>query len=115
MNYYEEIKNKLTEDEIYSKAKDYSKERHRVETYFEVGRMLSDAGKHYGENIIGQYASKLQKEVGKKFSKRYLYDIRKLYLFLKVPPVGAQLTFSHYRILLSLNDNNKINYYIKRI
>ncbi len=32
MNYYEEIKNKLTEDEIYSKAKDYSKERHRVET-----------------------------------------------------------------------------------
>ena len=115
MNYYEEIKNKLTEDEIYSKAKDYSKERHRVETYFEVGRMLSDAGKHYGENIIGQYASKLQKEVGKKFSKRYLYDIRKLYLFLKVPPVGAQLTFSHYRILLSLNDNNKINYYIKEI
>ncbi len=29
--------------------------------------------------------------------------------------MGAQLTFSHYRILLSLNDNNKINYYIKEI
>ena len=33
MNYYIEIKNKLVENEIYSKVKDYSKERHRVITY----------------------------------------------------------------------------------
>lgn len=28
MNYYNEIKNKLIDDEVYSKIKDYSKERH---------------------------------------------------------------------------------------
>ena len=28
MNYYDEIKNKLIDNEIYSKVKDYSKERH---------------------------------------------------------------------------------------
>ena len=30
MNYYEEIKNKLINDEIYSKVKDYSKEKHSI-------------------------------------------------------------------------------------
>lgn len=38
MNYYNEIKNKLIDNEIYSKVKDYSKERHKVITYFEVGK-----------------------------------------------------------------------------
>ena len=28
MNYYSEIKNKLIDNEIYAKVKDYSKERH---------------------------------------------------------------------------------------
>ena len=115
MNYYKEIKNKLTEDEIYSKAKDYSKERHRVETYFEVGKMLSAAGKHYGENIIGQYALKLQKEVGKKYDKTMLSRMRQLFLLFsnsKVAPAAQQLTWSHIVELLPIKDINKINYYI---
>ena len=29
MNYYNEIKNKIIANEIYSKVKDYSKERHK--------------------------------------------------------------------------------------
>lgn len=40
MNYYEEIKNKLLDNEIYSKIKDYSKERNKVITYFETGKIL---------------------------------------------------------------------------
>ncbi len=39
MNYYNEIKNKLIDNEIYLKVKDYSKERHKVITYFEVGKL----------------------------------------------------------------------------
>ena len=34
MNYYNEIKQKLLNNEIYEKVKDYSKERNRVITYF---------------------------------------------------------------------------------
>ena len=44
MNYYNEIKNKIIDNEIYSKVKDYSKERHKVITYFEIGRLLKEAG-----------------------------------------------------------------------
>ena len=30
MNYYNEIKNKIIDNEVYLKVKDYSKERHKV-------------------------------------------------------------------------------------
>ena len=49
MNYYDEIKNKLIDNEVYSKVKDYSKERYRVRTYFEIGKLLNEAVKHYLE------------------------------------------------------------------
>ena len=52
MNYYNEIKSKLIDDETYSKVKDYSKNRSDLETYYNVGKLLSEAGKHYGEGII---------------------------------------------------------------
>ena len=38
INYYDEIKEKLLKNEIYAKVKDYSKERNKVLTYFEVGK-----------------------------------------------------------------------------
>ena len=56
MNYYNEIKNKLIDNEVYSRIKDYSKERYKVITYFEIGRLLYQAGSEYGEDIIGKYS-----------------------------------------------------------
>ena len=115
MNYYNEIKEKLIDNEIYSKVKDYSKERNRVITYFETGRLLSKAGNKYGDNIIEKYSKKLMIEVGKKYNKRTLFRMRQFYLVFsneKVSPMGTQLTWSHCRALLSLKDYNKINYYI---
>ena len=44
MNYYNEIKEQLIKSEIYDRAKDYSKDRHKVKVYFEIGRLLNEAG-----------------------------------------------------------------------
>ena len=118
MNYYKEIKNKLIDNEIYSNVKDYSKERNKVITYFEIGKLLSEAGSVYGENIIGQYSEKLMKEVGKKYNKRTLFRMKQFYTIFsneKVSPLVTQLTWTHYVILISLKDYNKINYYINQI
>ena len=119
-NYYDEIKEKLLKNEIYAKVKDYSKERNKVITYFEVGKLLSEAGKEYGNDIIGQYAEKLVNEVGKKYNRRTLFRMKQFYnLFCeqnieqKVSTMSTLLTWSHYSELLPLNDINKINYYIK--
>ena len=56
MNYYNEIKNKLIDNEMYTKVKDYSKERNKVITYFEIGRLLNEVVKYYGEGIIKEYS-----------------------------------------------------------
>lgn len=61
MNYYNQIKRKIIDNEIYLKTKDYSKERNTVITYYEIGKLLYEAGSRYGENIIEKYSNKLMK------------------------------------------------------
>ena len=115
MNYYNEIKNKLIDNEMYSKVKDYSKERHNLITHYEVGKLLLEAGSTYGEDIIGNYSKKLVLEVGKKYNPRTLRRMRQLYLFFekqKWSPAGTKLSISHIRELFCLNDSNEINYYV---
>ena len=118
MNYYNEIKNKLIDNEVYSKVKDYSKERHKVITYFEIGRLLNEAGGKYGDNIIEEYSKKLVIEVGKKYNRRSLFRMKQFYNIFndeKVSPLVTQLTWTHYLVLLSLKDYNAISYYIKQV
>ena len=79
MNYYNEIKEKLLKSEIYDRVKDYSKDRNKVFVYFETGRLLSEAGKEYGKNIIKQYSEKLMIEIGKKYNERNLRYMRQFY------------------------------------
>ncbi len=95
MNYYDEIKNKLIDEEVYNRVKDYSKERHSVITYFEIGRLLYEAGSEYGEDIIGKYSEKLVIEVGCKYNKRTLFRMKQFYVVFsneKVSPLVTQLT-----------------------
>ena len=118
MDYYEEIKNKLIDNETYERVKDYSKERHRVITYYEIGKLLNEAGGKYGANIIKQYSKKLVIEVGTKYNERTLRRMKQLYLFFKKQkwsPLGTKLSISHLRVLFTLKDNNEINYYVKQI
>ena len=115
MNYYNEIKNKLIDNEITQRVKDYSKNKSNLNTYFEVGRLLTDAGKHYGESVVKEYAIKLTKDLGKKYDVSTLFKIRKFYQVYsnpKMAPVVPQLSWSHYLQLITLNDINKINYYM---
>ncbi|MBO5375580.1 MAG: DUF1016 family protein [Bacilli bacterium] len=118
MNYYNEIKNKLIDNEVYSKVKDYSKERHKVITYFEIGKLLNEAGGKYGDNIIDEYSKKLVVEVGKKYNRRTLFRMKQFYNIFndeKVSPMVTQLTWTHYLILLPIKDNDAIYYYIKQV
>ena len=115
MNYYEEIKNKIIDNEAYEKVKDYTKERHRVITYYEIGELLNEAGKKYGTNIIKQYSEKLVIEVGTKYNERTLRRMRQLYLLFKKQkwsPAATKLSWSHYSEVLSIKDEGKLMYYI---
>ena len=119
MNYYNEIKNELIDNEIHKKVKDYSKNKYELEKYYNVGKLLIEAqgGEErakYGDDLIRKYSNKLTQELGKGYSYRTLNYMRKFYLFQKVQPVVAQLSWSHYMIILSIDDINKRNYYINQ-
>ena len=114
MNYYTEIKNRIIDNEIYERVKDYSKERNKVITYYEIGKLLNEAGKHYGDNIIEEYSKRLVIEVGKKYNKRSLFRMKQFYNVFsneKVSTLWTQLTWSHIRLLFNLNFDS-INYYL---
>ena len=113
--YYNQIKNELLNNEVYKRVKDYSKNRNELSTYYNVGKLLIEAGKQYGEKIIGNYSEKLVVEVGKKYNKRTLFRMRQFYKLIeeqKVSTVSTQLSWSHYCELLSIKDIDEINYYI---
>lgn len=112
MNYYETIKKELINNEINKKIKDYSKNKSDLTTYYNVGKMLNEAGKHYGEGIIKKYSQKLTIELGKGYTETNLKYFRQFYIFLKSHTLCDELSWSHYRLLLSMKDSNQIEYYI---
>ena len=114
MNYYDEIKNELINNEVTKKVKDYSKNRSDLNTYYNVGKLLKEAGKHYGEGIIKEYSKRLTNEFGTKFGITLLKRIRQFYIVIeKGATMSHQLSWSHYCELLPVNSIDKINYYIK--
>ena len=116
MNYYNEIKNELINNEINRTIKNYSINRSDLNSYYNVGKMLSEADKHYGEGIIKEYSKKLKIDLNKNYSVRLLYRMLKYYNFVskeKVPTLSAKLSWSHYDEILRFDDISKITYYIK--
>lgn len=115
MNYYEEIKVRLIDNEITKKVKDYSKNKSDLDTYYYVGKMLSEAGKHYGEGIIKDYSKRLTYELGRGYSQRNLRNMRQFYkISKKWQTMSAKLSWSHYCEILWFDDI-KFQYYIKII
>ena len=114
MNYYNEIKNELINNEITKRVKDYSKSKSDLTTYYNVGKLLSEAGKHYGEGIIKEYSRKLTTELGKGYTITRLKYMRQYYeVVAKGPTLLDLLSYSHYCELIWFENFCKIEYYIK--
>ena len=99
MNYYDEIKNVLVSNEVYKKAKNYSKNKSNLNAYYNVGRLIVEAQggetrAKYGDKLIEEYSKKLTKELGKGYSVKNLMRMRKFYLFKKLSTVPNQLSWN---------------------
>ena len=97
-----------------------------VEAYWNVGRMIVEEeqqGKEraeYGAALIKNLSVRLTKEFGKGFTERNLWHIRQFYLVF--PPEGrqsqklhtlcAQLTWSHYRLLMRVEKPEAREWYM---
>lgn len=107
MEYYEEIKKELINNEITKKAKDYSKNKSDLNTYYNVGKLLVEAqgGEErakYGDSLIKKYSKKLMSELDKKYSYRNLFNMRRFYLLFrneKLNAVRSHLSWTHYEVI----------------
>lgn len=113
MNYYEDIKKELINNEINRKVKTHSINKSDLTTYYNVEKTLSEAGKCYGESIIKEYSKKLTNELGKGYGVSNLKRFRQFYLMIeKGATLSHLLTWSHYIEIIPINNVTIINYYI---
>ena len=118
MEYFNEIKKLIEKNEINTRKYDYYKNSSLVETYFNIGKLLVEAqgGKEkstYGNKLIKTWSIEFTKDYGKGYDYTNLCRFRQFYLvFEKVGAVRQVLTWTNIRILLSIKDENKRNYYI---
>lgn len=113
MNYYEDIKKELINNEINRKVKTHSINKSDLTTYYNVGKTLSEAGKCYGESIIKEYSKKLTNELGKEYGVSNLRRFRQFYLMIeKGATLSHLLTWNHYIEIIPINNVTIINYYI---
>ena len=122
MNYYKEIKNLIEEKEVNDKVRYLESNKETIKTYYEIGRLLIEAqdGEEkakYGDGLIKKWSSELSREYGKGYNLTNLKNMRQLYLIIKksrTPCDQLTLTWSHWRYLLPLKNENERNYYINR-
>lgn len=112
---YNSIKQTLDEarSKVYSSVNFYM-----VQAYWNIGRLIFQAqdGKEraeYGEQLIKNLSKELTKEFGKGFTPTNLKTMRKFYMvFQNSHALRDQLSWTHYRLLLKVDDNNKRDFYI---
>ena len=116
--YYEEIEHLIKSNEINKRVRKLEENHSLVETYWQIGKLIFEAQggnsrAKYGNELIKKWSVKLTKLYGNGYSITNLKIMRKFYIiFQKGHPLGDQLTWSHYKELIYIKDENKRNYYI---
>ncbi|MBU3968582.1 MAG: DUF1016 family protein [Euryarchaeota archaeon] len=91
-----------------------------VEAYWNIGKLIVEEeqqGKQradYGTHLIKNLSVKLNADFGKGFSEQSLWNMRLFYL--KFPILSAlrrELTWTHYKMLLLIENKNALSYYIQ--
>ena len=113
---YKEIKSILEQarNKVYKAANSTM-----VEAYWNIGRVIVEkqGGNNkaeYGTALIKNLSKKMTKEFGKGFTVANLKNMRQFYLiFQKSYALSDQLTWTHYRLLMRVENENARNFYIE--
>ena len=90
-----------------------------VQAYWNIGRVIVEkqGGNNkaeYGAALIKNLSKKMTKEFGKGFTTTNLKYMRQFYLtFQKSHALSDQLSWTHYRLLMRVENENARNFYIE--
>ena len=121
MNYLKNIEELIVENEARKKANALRDNSSTLLTYWNIGKLIVEAQggvkrAKYGDNLISEWGRKLIEKYGKGYNKSNLSRARTFYLYFPiVAAVRQQLTWTHYRLILPLKNENERNYYINLV
>lgn len=123
------IKHEFIDDGFYKNVKEVLEQARKrvyrniqsemVLAYWQIGKMIVEKQggaerAKYGEGLIKELSTLMTKDFGKGFTERNLEQMRKFYLMFQKPhTVSAELSWSHYRLLIRVEDKNARDFYLK--
>ena len=127
MNEIEEFK--YIDNEFYTSIRDVLEQARKrvyrniqnemVLAYWQIGKMIvekqgGNTRADYGDGLLKELSIKLTKDFGRGFTERNLRVMRQFYIvFPKWHSVCAELSWSHFRLLVRVDDENARNFYVK--
>lgn len=91
-----------------------------VKSYWDIGRIIVEHEQsgnlraEYGKHTLQELSERLTKEFGKGFTVRTLQQMKKFYaLFPNTNTLCSQLTWSHYRLLMTVENEKAREWYMK--
>lgn len=117
---YEDIYFEIKETLLLSRNQAYSAVNFAmVQAYWQIGRIIveyeqnGNARAGYGKSVLQELSSRLTKDFGKGFSVRTLQQMKKFYvMFPNTNALRSQLTWTHYRLLLSVENEQARKWYM---
>ena len=116
--YYEEIEHLIKKHEVSKRVRRLEANNDLVTTYWNVGSLIVEAQggekrAKYGNELIKKWSVKLTEIYGKGYNYTNLFRFRKFYLCFPILAAARQvLSWTHYKKLLPIKDENKRNYYV---
>ena len=90
-----------------------------VEAYWEIGKEIveaqgSDQRAEYGAQLLNYLSMQLTSEFGKGFTERNLRAMRQFFISFPIRhTLCAELSWSHYRLLMRIDDETRRDFYFK--
>ena len=118
---YQDLYTEIKETLLQSRNQAYSAVNFAmVQAYWQIGRIIVEHEQNgsmradYGKNVLQDISEKLQQEFGNGFSVRNLQQMKKFYaMFPNTNALRSQLTWTHYRLLLRIDDETARNWYME--
>ena len=115
-NFYKEIRNVLEEarKRVYRNI-----QSEMVLTYWQIGKMIvekqgGNPRADYGDGLLKELSIQLTKDFGKGFDERELRRMRQFYTVFPIwDSVCPELSWSHYRLLIRIDDLSARDFYKK--
>ena len=118
---YQDIYSEIKEALLRSRSQAYSAVNFAmVQAYWHIGRIIVEHEQNgnlrsdYGKGILREVSERLQQEFGTGFSVRNLQQMKKFYtMFQNTNALRSQLTWTHYRALLRVENEAARNWYME--